>query len=239
MRHLPNLLTLLNLLCGCIAVVSVFHGRYDHVVVLVIVALIADFLDGFTARMLNAQSPFGKELDAIADMVTFGVLPGIIMFHLMLKGTYFVHFENRLIFSVLKYYMFIVPLFSALRLAKFNTDPRQSKYFIGLPTPANTLWIVSLPFIVRSDLFGMSDFLRHPFTLVGLASLSAWVMVAEIPLLSLKISPADLKSSKPQILLLAGSLILILALRIAAPPVIIAWYVLLSLIFPPVKNSST
>jgi CDP-diacylglycerol---serine O-phosphatidyltransferase len=239
MRHLPNLLTLFNLLCGCIAVVSVFHGRYDYVVILVIAALIADFLDGFTARMLSVQSSFGKELDAIADMVTFGLLPGIILFHLMLKSTYFVHYENRLIFSALKYYMFIVPLFSALRLAKFNTDTRQSKYFVGLPTPANTLWIVSLPFIIRHDVFGLSDFLRHPMTLVGLASLSAWIMVAEIPLISLKVNPKDLRNSRPQLLLLGGSLLIILILRMAAPPVIIAWYVLLSLVFPPVKKSIT
>ena len=238
MKHLPNILTLLNLLCGCIAVVSVFHGRYDHVVILVIIALVADFLDGFLARLLGVSGPFGKELDAIADMVTFGFLPGIIMYHLMLKSTYFIQFESRALFSFLKYYMFIVPLFSALRLAKFNTDPRQADYFIGLPTPANTLWIISLPFIIQNNSFGMVQFLRHPFTLVGLASLSAWIMVAEIPLLSLKIKPSRILKSYPQLLLLTGSFGLLVVFRIAAPPLIIIWYVLLSLIYPPVKNPS-
>jgi CDP-diacylglycerol--serine O-phosphatidyltransferase len=236
MRHLPNLLTLLNLLCGCIAVVSVFHGRYDYVVILVMVALVADFFDGFAARMLNVSGPFGKELDAIADMVTFGFLPGVIFYHLMLKSSYFIQFESHLMFSFLKYYMFIIPLFSALRLAKFNTDPRQSAHFIGLPTPANTLWIISLPFIVQQDILGLAPVLRNPFTLVGLASLSAWIMVAEIPLLSLKIKPSQIGKARPQLLLLAGSLVFILTLRIAAPPVIIAWYVLLSLIYPPAKT---
>lgn len=238
MKHLPNALTLLNLLCGSIAVVAVFHGRYDHVVILVAVALVADFLDGFAARQLGVSGPFGKELDAIADMVTFGFLPGIILYHLMLKSTYFIQFENRMVFTFFKYYMFIVPLFSALRLAKFNTDPRQSDHFIGLPTPANTLWIISLPFIIEQNAFGMVNFLRHPFTLVGLASLSAWIMVAEVPLLSLKIKPSALLRSRPQLLLITGTLLLFLVFRIAAPPLIIGWYVLLSLIYPPAKTSA-
>jgi CDP-diacylglycerol--serine O-phosphatidyltransferase len=239
MRHLPNLLTLLNLLCGCIAVVSVFHSRYDHVAILVMVALVADFFDGFAARMLGVSGPFGKELDAIADMVTFGLLPGVIFYHLMLKSTYFVHFESRLGFSFLKYYMFIIPIFSALRLAKFNTDPRQSAHFIGLPTPANTLWIISLPFILQQDILGLATVLRNPFTLAGLASLSAWIMVAEIPLLSLKMKPSQIRQARPQLLLLVGSLVFILTLRIASPPVIIGWYVLLSLIYPPAKTQQT
>jgi CDP-diacylglycerol---serine O-phosphatidyltransferase len=238
MRHLPNLLTLLNLFCGCIAVVAVFHGRMDHVAILVSISLIADFFDGFAARMLNVSGPFGKELDAIADMVTFGFLPGVILYHLMLKSSYFVYFESRSFFSFLKYYMFIVPIFSALRLAKFNTDTRQSAYFIGLPTPANTLWIISLPFIIEANLLGLAEVLKNPFTLVGLASISAWIMIAEIPLLSLKIKPSEISKSKPQLLLLAGALLFILTLRIAAAPVIIAWYVLLSLIYPPDKKTT-
>lgn len=237
MRHLPNVITLFNLFCGCIAVISVFHGRYDHMAVLVVFALIADFFDGFAARKLGVSGPFGKELDALADTVTFGFLPGIILYHLMLKSSYFAQFENRQLFTFIKYYMLIVPLFSALRLAKFNTDSRQSDYFIGLPTPANTLWIISLPFIIRYGPGPVSDFLRHPFTLVGIASLSAWLLVAEIPMISFKAKKGESSPSRPQMFLLAGSVVLGAIFQIASPPLIIAWYVLLSLIYPPVKKS--
>ncbi len=229
-------MTLLNLLCGCIALVSVFHGRIDHAAILVVIAGILDFLDGFVARMMNAHSELGKQLDSLADMVTFGVVPGVILFNLMLQSSYFATFESRLLFSVLKYYMFIVTLFSCLRLAKFNIDPRQTTYFIGLNTPTNTFMILALPLILRHDSFGLGSFILNPFILVGIASLSAFLLVAEIPFISLKFKSLKWNDNRPQYLLILGALLLLIAFRYAGPPLVVIFYLILSLIFPPDKK---
>ncbi len=132
-------------------------------------------------------------------------------------------------------YMFIVTVFSALRLAKFNIDKRQSTYFIGLPTPANTLLILSMAFIVEYNELGLGHLVSNPWFLIALASVCSWLLVAEIPLISLKLTSSALKENIPPLLLVLGSLILLILFRFAAPPFIILLYLILSLLFPPHK----
>ncbi len=235
MRHLPNVITLLNLFCGCLAVLSIFHGRLDHVGLYVGLALVLDFLDGFTARMLNVQSPLGKQLDSLADMISFGLVPGLILFQLMIKSYFFYLYESTVLFTVFKYYMFIVTLFSALRLAKFNLDPRQSDHFIGLPTPANTIFIVALPVILNHDYFRLTPYILNPWILISIASFSAYMLVAEIPLIALKFKTLRLKDNVPQMMLIAAAILLSFRYNYAAVPLIIIFYIILSFIYPPAK----
>lgn len=163
MKAIPNLLTCLNLLCGCLGITMAFYGKLDWAAYLVGIAAILDFLDGFVARILNAHSEIGKQLDSLADMVTFGVLPGIIMFHLIQRTVIpyvlatqtfeFGSLWNGEAFDpgpmgLLPFLAFLIPVFSAIRLAIFNIDTRQSDSFIGLPTPANTILIASFPLIL-------------------------------------------------------------------------------------------
>ncbi|HTF02630.1 MAG TPA: CDP-diacylglycerol--serine O-phosphatidyltransferase, partial [Bacteroidia bacterium] len=147
----PNLLSLGNLLCGCIAILNVIDGNIAIAVYLVMIACVFDFLDGFAARGLKQGSPMGKELDSLADMVTFGVVPGMVMFQ-MIRFAADVDYDWHLAInwkSYLPYVGFIIPLFSGLRLAKFNVDTRQSDSFIGLPTLANALLICGLPILFQ------------------------------------------------------------------------------------------
>lgn len=236
MRHLPNILTLSNLFLGCMAIVAIFNAKLEWAGFYVFLALIADFLDGFSARAFKAYSELGKQLDSLADMVSFGVVPGMILFTLFYMGVSSSDINEELLLTG-QYFMFIVTLFSALRLAKFNIDPRQTTYFIGLPTPANTLMIISLPFILSHDEFGLSALIYHPVFLISFAIVSSLLLVAEIPLISLKFNPADIRKNKGPIFLLAGSLLLGIIFRYAAPPLIIVFYVILSLKFPPDKKT--
>lgn len=236
LKQLPNLMTCGNLFCGCLAIVNIFHGRWDHMALLVGIAALLDFADGFTARLVNNQSEFGKQLDSLADMVTFGVVPAVAMFHLMLKSQFLELYDNQLLYKFLKYYMFIITIFSALRLAKFNLDKRQADYFIGLPVPANTLMIISLPLIVYYNSFGLQRFILNPWMLVGIASLSSWLLIAEIPLVSLKFKNFKWKDNKVQFLLLFFSMILLPIFKFVAIPLIILIYIVFSLINPPVSK---
>ncbi len=235
MRHLPNLITLANLFCGCLAILAVLGSDFETAGILVLAATLLDFLDGFAARMLKAYSEIGKQLDSLADMVTFGVVPGLLLFQLF--GTENVEHTSAGWYIAGQYFMLMVTLFSALRLAKFNIDTRQSESFIGVPTPANTLMVISFGFIIGHDEFGLRGFIGHPIFLTVFAILSSWLMVAEIPLISLKFKTFGFAENKARYILLLTSALLILLLRYAAAPVIIIFYVLLSLIFPPNKLS--
>src|SRR5687767_11262435 len=162
-KSIPNFITCLNLLCGCIGIVFAFEGNLIWSAYMVGIAAVLDFLDGFAARMLKVYSDMGKQLDSLADMVTFGMLPGVVMYHLIyfslengsvsldlsdsrLPGQ---HLTVNPYTAYLPYFAFLIPVFSAIRLARFNLDSRQSDSFIGLPTPANAIFIVSLWFIIR------------------------------------------------------------------------------------------
>ncbi|HEX8529973.1 MAG TPA: CDP-alcohol phosphatidyltransferase family protein [Cytophagales bacterium] len=227
-KHLPNALTCLNLLCGCAGVVAVLVRNEPLTASYLIgLAAVVDFLDGFLARLLKAYSPIGKELDSLADMVTFGLLPSIIVFRLLgqsLQGPEY----DLVTYSVLPHAAFVIAVFSALRLAKFNVDPRQSDSFIGVPTPANALLIASLPLILRQhpDWF---DFIVRPGFLIVFSVVMSLLLVAELPLLALKFKTFAFRPNAARYLFLGASAVLLLVLGATAVPVIIALYLVVSL----------
>ena len=150
-KQIPNALTLLNVFCGSCALVSIQNGRYTEGVIFLIVALVADFFDGFAARLLNVKSDMGRELDSLADMVSFGVVPGLILYKLIKISDLASSFEH----SYLPLAAFVITAFSCYRLAKFNLDTRQTTDFIGLATPANTLFFIGLLLIKKNELEGL------------------------------------------------------------------------------------
>ena len=235
-RHLPNAVTCINLLFGCLALTCILstdpkgltYGAY-----FVGLAAVADFLDGLVARALRVSSAIGKDLDSLADMVSFGVVPGAIIFKLLSQaahdsGGFSEGAELIGFWSWLPFLGFLVTIFSALRLAKFNNDTRQTTSFIGLPTPACTLVVASLPLILAHDRFSVAPVILNPIVLTGLTVLLSGLLVAELPLFALKFKTlrwADNRRRFMFILLAAG---LLLALQAAAVPIVVLLYVLMS-----------
>ncbi len=192
-KHIPNMLTSMNLFSGSIATVMAFQGEFLWVVVWVIIAALFDFSDGFAARLLKAYSPIGKELDSLADMVSFGLAPSVAVFSLLSANVYKIS-DNSLVVDYLPYIAFLLAVFSALRLAKFNVDERQTESFIGLNTPANALFWVSLCYGLTYNIPFISVGLIYTL-LVGIFVFSA-LMVSEIPMFSLKIKSLKLKGNE-------------------------------------------
>ncbi len=217
-KHLPNFITLLNLLCGCIAIVMVADLKFDMAFYFVALGIFFDFFDGFFARKFNVAGPLGVQLDSLADMVTSGVVPGYVMFQILKQYN-----ENGC--DYLPYLGFIITLGACYRLANFNIDTRQSDSFIGLPTPANTLFIASLPLVTNSF---VDPIIQNIWVLLAITAVSAYIMNAEIPLFSLKIKNFSFQKYKLQIGFLVASLIMIATLQFLAVPLIILTYVLLS-----------
>lgn len=218
-RHIPNTLTCLNLLSGCVGVVAAFEGHFILVPYMVWLAAFFDFFDGFAARMLKVSSPIGKELDSLADMVTFGFLPAALIF-MMLR-------EHNLAEWV-PYLAFTIAVFSALRLAKFNVDTRQSESFIGLPTPANALLLSSFPAILLYSELPLG-FIQAPWFLLSCTFIFSFLLVAELPLLAFKFSNFSWASNKLKYIFLITSVLLIILFKFVAIPLIIILYILLSL----------
>lgn len=212
-KHLPNFFTCCNLACGSIGIVQVFDNSIEYAAHLIWAALLFDFLDGFVARLLNVYSPMGKELDSLADMVTFGALPGAIAFQ-MLSHLTALHW--------LPYLGFIITIFSGLRLAKFNIDDRQTDSFIGLPTPANALFISSLIFVNQS-------WLTLPIVL-AIVILFSFLLVAPLEMLALKFKAFGWQGNEVRYIFIIISLLSILLLQQLALPVIIVAYICLSII---------
>jgi len=237
MRHLPNLMTLANLFCGCLAITSIFNGELTMASNFILIAALLDFGDGFVARKFNAFSELGKQLDSLADMVSFGLVPGLMLYTLYIIGLPKFNMQSEWMLMG-QYFMFIVTIFSCLRLAIFNIDTRQSNHFIGLPTPGNTLMIISFPYILSGDVLGLGTMINHPYFLIVFAAISAYLLVAEIPLFALKFKSFSWELNKGPYLLLIVSALAILFLQVAAAPVIILFYVILSLIFPPSKTTT-
>lgn len=241
-RHIPNAVTCLNLLCGCLALTFIFRGELVMGAYLVGVAAVADFFDGLLARALRVSSPIGKDLDSLADMVSFGVVPGATMFSLLYMATGLepgdVGFtagigmvgtlRSTLVPEILPYLGFVVTIFSALRLAKFNNDTRQTTSFIGLPTPACTLVVASLPLILANDQFGVKNIILNPWLLLGLAVLLSGLLVAELPLFALKFKNLKWVGNRRRFIFVALALVLVLTLRAAGIPLAVLLYVLLS-----------
>jgi CDP-diacylglycerol--serine O-phosphatidyltransferase len=242
-RHLPNALTCVNLLCGCIALTFIFGGNLVVAAYFVGIAAVADFFDGLVARALRVSSPIGKDLDSLADMVSFGVVPGAIIYQLLAHPSAGVlpHPYSDFIYNVkagatefelsnpIAYLGFIVSIFSALRLAKFNNDTRQTTSFIGLPTPACTLVVASLPLILANDAFGLKNFILNPLVLIALTVLLSGLLVAELPLFALKFKNLQWRGNRRRFIFVGLALGLVLWLKAAGIPLAVLLYVLLSI----------
>ena len=190
-RHIPNTLTCLNLFSGCIACVMAFEARYEWALAFIIFSAVFDFFDGMMARALDAHSIIGKDLDSLADDVSFGVAPSLIVFSLFKEMDYSGAMES--LAGVFPYLAFLLSVFSALRLAKFNNDTRQTSSFVGLPVPANALFWASLV-TGAHDWLVSSNF--HPVYLLLLVCLFSWLLVSEIPMFSLKFKNLSWKDNK-------------------------------------------
>lgn len=241
-NYIPNSLTLLNLLCGLLALVNVFNGYFDHAFYFVILGIFFDFWDGFAARKLNVASPLGLQLDSLADMVTSGVVPGLMMFKLFeliqTNNPKYMLTEETYYMGVVPYLGLLITLASCYRLAKFNIDTRQTENFIGLPTPANTLFIMSIPMIQYSREGEWIDlFLSNPFVLLFVTLLSAFLLNANIKLFSLKMKSFTWKESKTQMIFLLFALLLLLVLDVIAIPLIILFYIFFSLFLSTLNNN--
>lgn len=234
-KHIPNAITLLNLLAGLLALIHAFNGNYNEAFSLVCLGIFFDFWDGFFARIWKVQSPIGLQLDSLADMVTSGVVPGLVMYKMLgdiqENQSQYNLTEDTYYMGVVPYLGFLITLASCYRLAKFNIDTRQTDSFIGLPTPANALLIMSIPMIqFHSEFEWLVDFLSNPYVLVGVTVLSSYLLNAEIPLFSLKVKSFSWEKYKMQVVFLILSLILIVLLEFIAIPIIILLYVILSVV---------
>ena len=220
-RNVPNALTCGNIICGCLGIIQTFKGDLALACYLVFIGALFDFVDGLAARILNAKSPLGKDLDSLADMTTFGVLPGLMMYYVINLAT-----KNDL----LPFAGILIPVFSAIRLAKFNNDPRQTSDFYGLPTPANALFFISIPLIILFDVSGIKAYILNPWLLLGLIVAFCLLMVSELKLFSLKIKNLNFKDNIFIIILFFAANLLFYYLFFTAIPFIIILYIILSLV---------
>ncbi len=229
-------MTLGNLLCGCVGIVFVFEGNLLWAAYLVFFAGVLDFLDGFVARLLNQHSEIGKQLDSLADMVTFGVLPSFVLAKLIQLSTTesdilsdLLDLSNSSHLPYLSYLAFILAMFSCLRLAKFNIDTRQSDSFIGVPTPANAFVVAAFPLILKFNP-EYKFLILNSSLLIAYTLMMSYLLVSEIPLFALKFKNFSWKDNKIKYVFLIISLVLLVALQFVAIPLIIFLYIILSVI---------
>ncbi|WP_299123503.1 CDP-alcohol phosphatidyltransferase family protein [uncultured Winogradskyella sp.] len=242
-RHIPNIVTLLNLFSGCIAVIFAVYGNFVVATVFVFLGIFFDFFDGLLARKLNVQSPLGIQLDSLADLVTSGVVPGIIMFKLISltvdapdysayndSWNSIFHWQGFKL-SILPLIGLFIPLASAYRLAKFNLDEDQQTYFKGLPVPANTLVILSLPLILEyqnNDI--MNAIIINKWFLIGLTLLSCYLLNSSIKLFALKFKDWSFRTNATRYIFLIISVVMLIIFHFAAIPLVVALYIILSLL---------
>lgn len=231
--YVPNAITMGNLLSGCIAVVFAVNDRLEYAAIFVALGIFLDFFDGFFARILNASSEVGLQLDSLADMVTSGVVPGVVMYQLLEDASGIPWgaqlSEQHLHFG---YLGFAITMASAYRLAKFNVDDRQTNSFIGLPTPANTLFILSLPLIVMYEEYAFAKaLLENPYVLIAITVLSCFMLNVELPLFALKFKNWSFAENKVRYLFLLSSVLLLVFFQFLGIPLLIMLYILLSLVF--------
>lgn len=217
-KHIPNTITCLNLFSGCLGVLMALKGDYMTTAYCVLASGIFDFFDGMVARLLHVKSNIGKELDSLADMVSFGFLPGAILYMLLSEV-----FIEQPLFA---YLGFVVTVFSALRLAKFNLDERQTTDFIGLNTPMNTFYVLSLPFIAEK----YPDIILNPFFLLISTALTSFLLVSEIRLFSMKLSSLAWSENKYKFIFVILAVVLFAIFQFVALPIILLSYILLSLL---------
>lgn len=244
-KHIPNLLTLLNLFAGCVALVFIsstilpdgylmdptqieltYKLNFELAFWFVSLGIFFDFFDGFFARLFRVQGPLGVQLDSLADMVTSGVVPGYAMFSMMMKAEGAEHLPD-----FFPYFGFLITLGACMRLAKFNIDERQTDSFIGLPTPGNALFILSLPLVaLYSESMIVFEILINPFVLLFISIMSFFVMNAELPLFSLKVKKYTVKDNIPALILLPLAIVMLILWQFSAVPLIILLYILISVV---------
>ncbi len=231
-NHIPNTITLFNMLSGILSIYSAMSGYLDLSAYLIFVAAIFDFFDGFAARLLNAKSEMGAELDSLADVVSFGVAPGFILFQMINLS----HGQPTTLggeFNIIPFIAFIVPAFGALRLAKFNVDDTQTTSFLGLPIPALGILIASLP-LIRTHLYEDRELfymvITNTYFLLMVAVIGSFLMVSRFPMFALKFEGFGWKKNMTKYIFLGVSLLLLIFLQIVAVPFIILFYLFMSLV---------
>jgi CDP-diacylglycerol---serine O-phosphatidyltransferase len=228
-KHIPNVLTLLNLFCGCCALVCLFSTDFDTATLFLVVSGVCDFLDGMVARLLNVKSEFGKEVDSLADMVSFGVVPGAIVYMLLHDSQLFMNEYHPLSINGLAMPAFIISAFSCYRLAKFNLDTRQTQDFIGLNTPSNTMFFIGILYIAKENVFGLAHTIQNPAFLYSLIPLSSFLLISEIPMFSMKIKSKGWKGNESRLIFLIISIGLLFWLKWAGLAFVVVFYILLNL----------
>lgn len=229
-KHIPNAITCCNLFSGCVACVMAFSGKFESAMLFIVLGAVFDFFDGMVARLLGVSSPLGVQMDSLADDITFGLAPATVIFsfmrHMIDYPSYLGGFAD-----VLPYFAFLIAVFSACRLAKFNIDKRQTTSFIGLPTPANALFWSSLIVGGEKWLVGMSN---AWMLLLALIFVFSYFLISEIPMFSMKFKNLSWKSNKTRYIFLLVSLPMF-ALGYLAPVAIISWYLILSVVLSKKK----
>ncbi|KIA87932.1 CDP-alcohol phosphatidyltransferase family protein [Kaistella jeonii] len=237
-NNLANAFTLANLFSGSIGVIHLITGNYKITAICIILSLILDFFDGFIARALKSNSNLGAQLDSLADMVSFGLLPGIVMYKALEP------FGNQL-FGIelpfdIKYFGLFITVFSCLRLAIFNLDEEQTYYFKGLNTPSNTILIFGIFYLLNvygsRPMESSSKFLLFIFEyidlfLLALTFISSWLLISPIKMIAMKFKSMKLEDNYPKIALLIGSILILAIFRIVGIPLVIIYYILISIIF--------
>ncbi len=237
-KHIPNSITALNLVCGIFAIVATFENALLWAGFFIALGAFFDFFDGMAARLLHVKSEMGKEMDSLADLISFGLAPGFIVYQLLMQtnnSPQWIIFDH----NTALYIAFLLPVFAAFRLAKFNIDTRQTTSFIGLPTPATALFFASLPFIkdavFSADVPFLQNLIGNYWIVFVLVVLISVLMVAELPLFSLKFSNFAWRENAFRFVFLGSSIVLLFLLQFTALPLIISIYILFSLI----QNQST
>lgn len=224
-KFIPNIITLLNLFCGCCALVFILDEQFLPAFGFIFLGGLADYSDGLVARWLGVSTEMGKELDSLADLVTFGVVPGAILYRLLIIG-FGMDGEGL---ELLALPAFFVSVFAALRLAKFNLDTRQSEHFIGLNTPSSTMFVVGLMMIYEFDSFGLAEWVTQPILLYSAILLLCVLQVAELPMFSLKFKQLKWKDNELRFTFLLLGILIMVFLQEASFSLIIILYILFSL----------
>lgn len=232
-NNLANALTLGNLFSGCVGAIHLILGDYQITAICIILSLVLDFFDGFVARLLKANSNLGVQLDSLADMVSFGFIPGLVVYKALEPfGTKLL--GVNLPFEI-KYFGLLIALFSCLRLAIFNLDDDQKYYFKGLNTPSNTILIFGLYYAFKENQsFGF--LFNNGNLLFGLAIVLSWLLISPIKMIAMKFKSMKLQDNYPKLALLAGSIIILIIFKTAGVPIVIIYYILISILFQKQLN---
>ena len=228
-KHIPHTITCCNLISGCVSIFLLCQGHVFGASAMIFVAAVFDFFDGFAARLLNAKSPIGGELDSLSDVVSFGVAPSFIIAMLLSKTGISWMIADVNVFPMLA---FILAAFAAVRLAKFNIDTRQTCSFIGLPVPAVGLFIASLPLMLSqiSTDSALYNFVVNPYFLLAVVAFFSWLMISEVPFFSFKIKNLKFKDNILRYFVVIFAIIAVIVLKWVALPFIFLFYILLSVI---------